>query len=593
MFERDRNFVNLSAPGLTLAAGDQTWSLSYLTESGHYGRGFGGHLESRHWSAGAFADIGRRDVRDGSQVGASVGLSSGRVFRISLQYLARFADGLNSARLASLKSARVILTPIKGMTADVEAGIGHSAAGRGYAVSERLAFNARRISIYGRHVRKDGTYPLRDRTGLLDSAGLTVRPFGKLQFQGSLDGTTELNDLALAIDAPTRRRLTRARLSWGSSISATVSRIAWTRPGGDWTSQWRKESATLEVRRSFGPVSLSPGIERGTEATPVHADTAYSLGWLQARVRINGLNSFDARLEYGRGIAGDPKRTVRRVSLGAALQPLAATRLMFRIDSTARDAVWLQGSKSAAATLDQSLPWRHHILVNYQRRSGAGAFLPDSAAVRIDYVVPIGLPARPMNDSGRLTVRFHQAGTGQPRVHMLVKVNGESRLTDADGVAAFTNLKPGAYHVTVAPDSLEPDEAVVPAFPLRLSIKGGGHVQVGAEIVRTGAVNGILKLFHAPAGPALRDQAAPLTPGPGLANAVIELLINDEHRSAVTDAQGRFTFEHVPPGTWLLRVVRADIPPFYFLEDAQMTMVLAPGQSQRLIVRVVPKGQSW
>jgi hypothetical protein len=582
MFERDRSYASITAPGVSLAAGHQTWSLSYLTEGGHYGLGAGGRLERRHWSAGAFVDTGRHDVTEGSQAGGYFGLTTGHLLSVSAQYLARFADGLRSNRIANIGSVRVVLKPTASFTADFEAGLGQSTAGTGRAVSGLIAFNSRVISLYGRRVRKDDGYPLRDRTGLIDGAGLSLRPFGRFQVEGTLDGTGQIDDPTLPIDAPTRQRMTRASVAWGSLARVTAGRTEWTSPGRGWSAQWRRESVRAEMRIPFGALWLSPGIERGTQATPSYAETPYSLSWLRAGVRIRGRNTADIRVEYGRGDSGNASRTVRRVSFGAALQPVDVTRLTIRVSNGARDALWLQGTESITAMLDQRLPWRHHVVVKYQRRSGGSAFVRDDKAYRVDYVIPIGIPVRPDSDSGRITVRLRDGDTGLARAHMRVHVGHESRLTDRDGVVAFTGLKPGDYHVTVSPDSLGPGRTVVPALPLAVSVKGGGRVEVSAVVVRTGTITGAIQVFI-PMG------SAP--PAPGISNALIELLINDEHRTAVTDAKGRFSFDDVPPGHWRLRVVRAAIPAFYLLEQAQVIVTVTPAGTRHVVLRVVPKSQ--
>jgi hypothetical protein len=591
MFERDRNFLTLTAPGVSLSAGDQTWALSYLTENGHYGLGVGGRVDRPHWSAGAFVDTGRYDVREGSQAGAFVGLATGRAARVSVQYLARFADDLQSDRIADIGSLRLVLKPTPAFTADFELGAGQSAAGTGRAVSALVTFNSRRASLYGRRVRRDDTYPLRDRTGVIDGAGISLRPFGQLHLDGTLDGTSEVEDPTLPITAPTRQRTTAARVAWGSFGSVRVGRTEWTAPGQDWSAAWRRESIAAEARFPLGALWLSPGIERGTEATPFYAETPYTLSWLQAGVRMGARNSADVRLEYGRGDAGVANRIVRRISFGAALQPLDATRLTFRLNNGGRDALWLQGSQSISATLDLRLPWRHHINMRYERRSGAGHFRPDDEAYRVDYVVPIGIPLRPAGDSGRVTVRLRDGESGQPRARVLVQLNRQSRLTDSNGVVTFSGLKPGEYHVTLSPASIGLGRTVVPSMPLSVSVKGGGHVEINASIVRTGSIAGALRMFQPAGGPPVAGQPPSLAPGAPIANALIELLINEEHRLTMTDADGNFAFDDVPPGTWAVRVVRADVPPFYFLEQAQLIATIAPSQSVRLMFRVVPKLQ--
>jgi len=582
LFERDRTYVSLTAPGVSLAAGDQTWSLSYLTESGHYGLGAGGRIERRHWSTGAFVDLGRHDVTEGSQAGGFFGVSTGRSATVSAQYLARFANDLQSPRIADIGTVRLLLKPTATVTGDFEAGIGQSSAGTGRAVSGLISFDSSRISLYGRRVRKDGQYPLRDRTGLIDGAGVSLRPFGQLQLEGTLDGTAQIEDPTLPIDAPTRQRVTRARVSWGSWASISAGRTEWTSPGRDWSAQWRRESVTAELHIPMGKMWLAPGIERGTEATPSYAETPYSLSWLQTGIRLGRRNSADVRVEYGRGDAGAANRIVRRISFGAVLQPIEATRLTVRMSNGARDALWLRGTQSTTAVLDQRLPWRHHIVVNYQRRSGNSEFLTNDEAYRVDYVIPIGIPLRSAIDSGRIIVRLRDGESGQARSGMLVQIKGQSRLTDRDGVVAFTGLKPGDYHVTVSPDSLGPGRTVVPSLPLKVSIKAGDRVDVNADVMRTGTITGAIQIFQTAPAPAA---------GTGMANVLIELKVNEEHRTAVTDGLGRFSFEDVPPGTWRIRVVRADIPPFYILEAAQVTVTVTPAGTRHVVLRVVPKSQ--
>lgn len=165
---------------------------------------------------------------------------------------------------------------------------------------------------------------------------------------------------------------------------------------------------------------------------------------------------------------------------------------------------------------------------------------------------------------------------------MLVQVKGQSKLTDGNGVVAFTALKPGDYHVTVAPESLGPGRTVMPALPLRVSVKAGDRAEVSALVVRTGRITGVIQKF---------DNTPTPAAAAGIANALIELVVNDEHRTALTDSQGRFSFDDVPPGSWRVRVVRAAIPAFYFLEEAMVTVVLAPAATRHLVLRVIPKSQ--
>jgi hypothetical protein len=319
-------------------------------------------------------------------------------------------------------------------------------------------------------------------------------------------------------------------------------------------------------------------------------------------MRVNPRNTFDVRMDYGHDASARAGAPTRRLSFGAALQPLSTTRLNLRMSNSASDALWLQGSRSIMASVDQQLPWRHHLVFLYQSRSNGSAYRVGGKAYRVDYVMPIGIPLRSSGETGRITVHLRR-GDSDPAAGLLVQVDGQSRLTDRDGLVSFNGVTTGEHMVTIAPDSVGAGFMPVPAFPRRVLVKAGKNVDVTAALVRAGRINGTVQRFETTSGAATnagqantstrQGQSNTLTAAAGIPNALIELQINEEHRTTVTDAAGAFAFDDVPPGQWHLRVVRADVPAFYMLEDSAVTVGLAPGQMQHVVLRVVPKRQEW
>lgn len=589
MFERNRNYVNITRPGLNLAFGDQIWSLSPLTETGHYGLGAGGTFETKRVTGGAFVDAGRTDVVEGSQAGGFLGLGLGRGTTLSAQYLRRFSDTPASPTIGEMGSLRLSLKPLPSLSGSLEAAVGRSPSGNGYAGAGQLAFTSRRLTFVARRIRRDDAYPIRDRTGLLDNATLSLRPFGQLQIRGTLDGIAQVDDRSLPLGAPTRQRASRASINWGSLARVTVARTDWTSPGRDWDGSWRRESANAELRVPLGPFWISPGAEQGTQVTPTTAQTLYQLGWLSAGVRLFRAGTVTARGEYGRGVSGLPDQVTRRLSLNASLRPTRSTSATLQVQNSAIDALWLLGTRSIIGTLEQDLLWHHRLLLRYQSRTGGGFGLPDERAYRLDYVVPFAVPTRVANEGGRVTIRLRDGDTGAARPALLLQIANQSRLTDANGVATFTGLGAGDYDVTIGPSSIGPGRTVVPALPLRVSLTPGGHVDVQATIIRTARVAGRIQLFQS-ASLSTLASSMPLTPGAGVVGALLDLTVNGEHRTAVSDAQGRFNFDNVPPGTWPLRVTRASVPTFYQLETTDTMLAVSAGQTQDVVLRVVPKG---
>jgi uncharacterized surface anchored protein len=240
---------------------------------------------------------------------------------------------------------------------------------------------------------------------------------------------------------------------------------------------------------------------------------------------------------------------------------------------------WLQGTRWINAVVDQRLPWGHHLLANYRSRTSGSSFLPSSDAFRVEYAVPLGVPLKQSSDTGRVTLSLHDADTGGALADFLVQIGEQSLLTDRNGVADFSGLKPGTYYVALAPGALGPKRTTLPALPARISVVGGRRMQIDATVVRTMNVTGVLQLF----------QGAALQPARGVPGAIIEATGGGARRVAVTDAQGRFAFENMAPGSWRIGVVRAELPAFYQVEERERTLTFEPGEDMELVLRVVPK----
>jgi hypothetical protein len=571
-----------------VAAGDQAWSLSRLTEAGRYGFGAGGEIDAKHVFATGFMDTGRRDIKETTQIGGSVGLQFA-VTRLSAQYLTRFRNGVQSQREAQLASLRFRFGPLKGLRGDFEAGQGRSPTGSGIALSGELSQTWRRASFDVRRANAEAAYPVRNRNAVVDAARVSLRPFGRLQLQGVVNATERIEDPRLPPNAPTRWQQTQASIVWGNLFAINATRSAWISPGMSWSDAWRRDSVRGQLRIPLGPVSLTPGAERGLESIPQFPiETPFMRDFLEIAVRLGGRSSVYVQGEQREGVPGDPNRMLRTASFGGQLRPVSTTALSLQVSNNSDEAPWLHGSRWIDATLDQRLPWGHHIVATYRRLSSATALLRSNEAFRTDYVIPLGIPLkRTTTDTGRLSVRFLDE-SGQPLPRVVVRVGEQPRLTDRGGVAEFADLAPQAYFVTIDPASLGPGRLVMPALPIMATVTPGHRSEIEAAVVRGAKVTGVFQLFQFGVSQA-PGQIAPFGPAGPVVGAVLELVSNGDRRVAVSDRSGHFEFLDLPPGEWRLGMVRVDIPAFYSLEEPEPTFTLRPGETRELTLRLVPK----
>ena len=265
LLEQRRYIAKLTAPNFTFAIGDQVWLLSRLTEAGHYGLGVGGSAEWKNLFTEAFVDTGRRDQgREPLQIGGLAGVRLGGVARVTGQYLVRGSTTSPSRRESELVSARFRVDPRTGWRGELEVGSGSSPTGGGTAASGELSYTSSPLSFYARRARMSAGYPMRDRTGVVDAVTVSARPGREFVLDAAFNGTEE-DDPRLPAGAPTRRRESQAAIAWNRSFGVGVRRSEWTTSDREWSAGWRREAVEARFGVPFGPIRVTPGMDRGRE----------------------------------------------------------------------------------------------------------------------------------------------------------------------------------------------------------------------------------------------------------------------------------------------------------------------------------------
>jgi uncharacterized surface anchored protein len=174
---------------------------------------------------------------------------------------------------------------------------------------------------------------------------------------------------------------------------------------------------------------------------------------------------------------------------------------------------------------------------------GAGTYLVIASAAghqpSASLVMVTSGPARHdavLRSAGGLAGTVRAAGSGKPIGGATVTVadgRGEiigAALTSPDGTFTLTDLDAGDYTLVVAAASCQP-------AALRVTLPRGQRVRRDVELAATGRVTGSV----------LAAQRE--VPFPG---ALLSLLSpsGEEVASAVADADGRFAFDDVPPGSY-------------------------------------------
>jgi hypothetical protein len=256
-----------------------------------------------------------------------------------------------------------------------------------------------------------------------------------------------------------------------------------------------------------------------------------------------------------------------------------------------------------------SLGFRVQRVANPLRENG----LPAKRSLGlVEYSIPVGFPVNRKTTVGMLRGRvFDSENGGQGVPGMIVRVNDFATVTNKKGEYVFNCLKPGSYVLTLDDRHAGSDLVTVEKIPMSLVVEGGKKTDCPIGLTTGGRIGDRVMVYDF-AGDALKviqngpdaggvpSAGSPSDPDSGsgaksqlvertpLAGTAVELRGEGDVFEQVTDGQGRFLFEGLRPGRYVLRVYDDNLPEFHAFEQDTFELDLEPAGKEEITIRVVP-----
>ena len=201
----------------------------------------------------------------------------------------------------------------------------------------------------------------------------------------------------------------------------------------------------------------------------------------------------------------------------------------------------------------------------------------------MSYVIPIDIKLAKKKNVGVLQGLVYETVDGEKRgiSQVVLKLEGETSVTDEKGMFLFPALLPGTYLLEVDRASVGnrvPDQRV----PITVEIAGYGEItSMDIGITDGASLNGMVVLVDPDSGKEsvssiegekgyvvgdTLKQDGTLEAG-GLQSVLVEMANGDEVHRRLSDSWGRFLFEGLRPGKWVLKIYDINIPSSYRLEN--------------------------
>jgi hypothetical protein len=203
----------------------------------------------------------------------------------------------------------------------------------------------------------------------------------------------------------------------------------------------------------------------------------------------------------------------------------------------------------------------------------------------LSYTIPWGLPIRRKKSQSNIwgkVITQESGGKEKPYPNLIVHCNGQRTITDRKGNFDFPSLMPGDYHVWT--EERNQDWVSSDPLPKTIHLEKGDIKETNICFEHPASLTGEIPLFNFSQESDEVEKEGYLTN----ASILIESTATKERIFSTTDSNGAFSFEHLSPGRWVLKVLSSNIPPYHYLEDKELLIDLFPGDSKTVTLKVLP-----
>jgi hypothetical protein len=602
---QDKYLLHAYSKDYDLAAGDSQFNLSPLTEQYLSARGIGVSASYKGLSVKGFSASPPRTEPDMRETGAALGCRITEWMDASIHGLIRDEEHGVESRVFS---AQTRLAPAPWMDMEVEAARGEKDSRDKEALRAMISSQLRGCSTIITYVDADPDFP-----GYYQNKHLLAldvcAPAGEA-VKANLSFCREASDAETGpypSQAPIDTRV-RTGIDWNRDRATTYSiGVAGRRlkdrlptPLTDYTEGTLRAGILKNLERVSFNLSAEGGARRN-EAS--NESSCLFQAACSAYLRPGGELSYGLHLRYEDGVELDPSDT-RTITAGASGTYLAAGGASVQFsaqadrdcNSRSRDKYMVSGSIRKPVSRTEA------ITVQAARNMYSGAVAArDETTLLLEYAHDFGLPVWTRKGTCAVAGVVKDASTKAPLPGVVIRLEGMTRATGADGRFAFSSLRPGPAYLGIDVSKLEEGSLPDCRNPLPVTLEEGKEETLEILVTKKAALAGSIELYQAFRGGeqvqyGLEGEGFPPGTQPeelravsGIANALVELKRPDQTLRTLTDQQGRFSFTDVRPGQWTLEVARDAVPQHHVLDKNQTTLHLMPGERQDLQIRAVPK----
>jgi hypothetical protein len=573
----------------SLFVGDNTFSLSPLTEFNRYAFGASGTARISDFTTGAFYNTMRFGIPGQQEWAGFLTYHATEKMSVGINYLGKNDQNRGQSNLFSL---RTLVQPFKASEIDLEFGSGGIGSQTDQAYGVRWSGRERWISFDAQYLHAGAAYTGYYRDVDFKNFSLNLLPLEDLRLEAYYrDEDRNLKRDSTMLLAPHNRYILV-----GGGYSSLISVYYRMNDQEDLlpVSHFRRGDRTWQIRlsQSVLGVMLVGNADVGTTQDDLLGNsTPYQRYGLFASVQPFTGHTYGVTAEYTKEkdlTTLEPQQLLSG-SVNATILVGEGTRLSAALFGTRT-----QGSFDQTYSLfDASIEHRFEGGEIMGVRGRQSIFAPSNEgkeyAYLLEFSMPLNVPIAKKTQSGRLTGKVVDSERGMGIQGVLVYAGGATALTDKNGEYHFISLKPDKYFVQLDMASIGLNRVTLQPLPHEVTIVGGQETRYDMSLTRSIGVSGTVLLFG------MKEQALGDTSQPqlieqgGHPDVILELSNLEESSRRVSDNRGRFSFTGIRPGKWTLRILEGNLPQNTYFERDSYVIDATPGASMEFTFKAIPR----
>lgn len=586
----DEYFINYNSNNLQIFLGDNTYSLTPLTEFGRYGTGISAAYNNRKYDLGLFYMQPRFSPDYKQELAGYINYNFDEN-NIGFAYLQKIAEDSNKP--INLYSALYKINPLKYLSMDVEYSLGKLDKEIGHGYSIELTNRTKKTIASGLYINADKNFPgyYNNTSYFNGNFQYAMNKRLKLFSNFHQDEHNAQRDTLFGV-APFSQYFI-AGLACSYRTQDYVNLYVGERARKD-----RMPLKKFHYSENFLRIALvnnfykfQSNINGETANTSNHltnsSGTSYK-GAISLRYKpvpgfiINSFIQYYDTYRYS-------EKSLQEIIYGAetSFNFNAQTHLNVSFQNSHNIEEYYRNRSLFDLRLTKYFRQTHEINFIWSETLRQKQIGDRDRYVGLKYTFHFGVPLKKTKNLGSLRGRLINKGVKDVG-NVVINLDGRIQASDEDGLFIFPDISPGEHYLYIDNASMNFNEIPNVKIPMVVKIKPDELTDIQIELTKAGTISGSVTLdFEDERSECLTQSAKELNQK----NVIVELQLDDEYHRTVVYLNDKFLFTGLRPGAWKLKVYHNSLGNNFTIKNSEMIVNLKAGESETITINVIKKAR--